>query len=69
MRGPGTYDDGKKFGDGAKSFEIRGKPVSPKASDVPGVGSYSPDESPTRYRNPAVKIRPPSENRPNPNTQ
>jgi len=58
--GPGAYSAGKNFGDDVKSFEIRGKAPEQKPNGVPGVGHYSPESSPTRFRNPAVKIRPPS---------
>ena len=58
--GPGTYDNGKKFGDGVKSFTIGEKPRERQADPSRGPGQYEPNDSPTRYRVPDVKFAPPS---------
>ena len=58
--GPGAYQDKKKFGDDAKTFKIRDPSPEKPADPSGGPGQYSPNDSPTRFRNPEVKFAPPS---------
>ena len=54
--GPGEYDKGDKFGDGAKTFSIRGKPKDKVGSEVPGPGQYEPSQGQIKDRVIAHKI-------------
>jgi len=57
--GPGAYDDGKKFGDGVKTFTIGEKKERP-IERTAGPGQYDANDSPTRFKNPAVIISKPT---------
>lgn len=52
---PGTYSDGKKFGEGVPTHSIRGKPNDLAGPDVPGPGTYNANLSPTKASSPSYR--------------
>jgi len=58
--GPGAYDDGKDFGKDVKSFKFRENSKEKEPDRSGGPGRYDTNDSPTRFRNPAVIISKPT---------
>lgn len=55
LPGPGTYTDGKKFGEGVPTYSIRGRPNDMNPEDIPGPGTYQANYEMTRAHSPSYK--------------
>lgn len=53
--GPGSYPEGKKFGEGIPTYSIRGKPNDQRPNDVPGPGQYNDKSDAIKYQSPSYK--------------